>query len=99
MKALTAESAVTIPTPSNIFGGGDELLYEAVREAHGEMLSEAGPGAGARGLDCLLSSLSATAETMAREPSHARTLLESLKTPPGRAPSVRRSGRAPSRCW
>ncbi|HJP40331.1 MAG TPA: TetR/AcrR family transcriptional regulator [Dehalococcoidia bacterium] len=85
MRALADRSRVTVPTLYNIFGSRDDLLYEAVVEAYEEMLAAAGPTAGVRGLDRLLSTLGATAETMMQEPKYAKTLLESFRSKPAAA--------------
>ena len=94
MTALAEASGVTRPTLYNTFGSKDELLYEAVLEAYEEMLEAAGPAAGVRGLDRVVGVLTATAETITREPDYARTLLESFGSRPGARPLGRaiRSG-------
>ena len=86
MKGLADAAGVTAPTLYNTFGGKDELLYEAVLEHYEQILEEAGPAAGVRGLDRVIASLSAAAETMTREPDYAKTIIESFKSRPGARP-------------
>ena len=90
MKGLADAASVTAPTLYNTFGSKDELLYEAVLEHYEQLLEDAGPATGVRGLDRVISILTATAETMTREPNYVRTLLDSFRS----RPDGRRLGRA-----
>jgi len=90
MKGLAEAAGVTAPTLYNTFGSKDELLYEAVLEHYEELLEEAGPAVGVRGLDRVIAMLTSTAETVTREPNYVRTLMDSFRSRPG----GRRLGRA-----
>lgn len=83
MKGLAEAASVTAPTLYNTFGSKDELLYEAVLEHYEQLLEEAGPAVGVRGLDRVIAILTSTAETMTREPNYVRTLLDSFRSRPG----------------
>lgn len=90
MKGLAEAAGVTAPTLYNTFGSKDELLYEAVLEHYEQLLEEAGPAVGVRGLDRVIAMLTSTAETVTREPNYVRTLMDSFRSRPG----GRRLGRA-----
>ncbi len=83
MKGLAQAAGVTAPTLYNTFGSKDELLYEAVLEHYEQLLEEAGPAVGVRGLDRVIAILTSTAETMRREPTYVRTLMDSFRSRPG----------------
>ncbi|MCY3881648.1 MAG: TetR/AcrR family transcriptional regulator [Chloroflexi bacterium] len=83
MKGLADEAGVTAPTLYNTFGSKDDLLFEAVLEHYEQLLEEAGPATGVRGLDRVISILTSTAETMSREPQYVQTLMDSFRSRPG----------------
>lgn len=82
MKGLAEAAGVTAPTLYNTFGSKDELLFEAVLEHYEQLLEEAGPANGVRGLERVISILTSAAETMAREPQYVRTLMDSFRSRP-----------------
>lgn len=83
MKGLAEAAGVTAPTLYNTFGSKDELLFEAVLEHYEQLLEEAGPATGVRGLDRVIAILTSTAETMIREPQYVQTLMDSFRSRPG----------------
>ncbi len=90
MKGLADEAGVTAPTLYNTFGSKDDLLFEAVLEHYEQLLEEAGPANGVRGLDRVVSILTSTAETMSQEPQYVGTLMDSFRSRPG-AQALRRA--------
>lgn len=83
MKGLAEAAGVTAPTLYNTFGSKDDLLFEAVLEHYEQILEEAGPARGVRGLDRVISILTSTAEAMTREPQYVQTLMDSFRSRPG----------------